>query len=87
MNESDNEKLLQILQTLSELRNEVAHLNQRMEDKSEDIKALKKEIEDIKIKLALNDQKTDKFDYWFKIVIGGIVTILLGFIAIRLGVK
>lgn len=84
---NDDDKLTQILQALSELKVEVSHLNQRLSNKSDEIKNHEERIKNLEVKLALNDQKTNKADYWTKVVMGGIITILLGYVAIKLGLK
>ena len=81
---NDIKQLDRQLQGVAALKTEIESQKKEATQLSGDIKTvdgkvdtLDKRVQKIEIQLALNDQKTNKFDYWFKAVVGGIITILL----------
>ena len=81
------DKLERILTQLTELTAEVKHLNQRMDSRSAEIGKLTERVGALEVRLAVNDRQTDKNSSWFDYVFKGILTVLIGYVALRLGLK
>ena len=84
---ADEDKLTQILEGIAELRNDMKHLTQRMDTRVTEIEKLNDRVKDLEIKLALNDQKTNKTAGWFDYVFKGILALFAGYVAVRIGLK
>ncbi len=84
---NDIKHLDERMSEVATLKAELNHLLQLNAEQERIMTELQKRISNIEVKLALNDQTTNKFDYWSKIVIGGVITLLLGFIAVKLGLR
>lgn len=80
-------KIEKILEGVVEIRNDVKHLTSRMDSRVEEINKLTSRVEALEIKLAVNDQKTDKNSDWFDYIIKGALVILIGYIAAKVGLK
>ena len=81
------DKLERILTQLTELTAEVKHLNQRMDSRSAEIGKLTERVGALEVRLAVNDRQTDKNSGWFDYVFKGILTVFIGYVALRLGLK
>lgn len=84
---ASDDKLTRILEGIVELKNDVKHLTLRMDTRATEIKDLEGRVKDLEIKLALNDQKTNKTAGWFDYVFKGILTLFAGYVAVRIGLK
>lgn len=84
---ADEDKLTQILEGIAELRNDMKHLTQRMDTRVMEIEKLNDRVQTLEIKLALNDQKTNKTAGWFDYVFKGILALFAGYVAVRIGLK
>ena len=84
---SGDDKLERILTQLTELTAEVKHLNQRMDSRAAEIRELTARVSALEVRLAVNDNQTNKNSGWFEYVFKGIITVLIGYVAIRLGLK
>ena len=82
-----DDKLERILTQLTELTAEVKHLNQRMDSRSAEIGKLTERVGALEVRLAVNDRQTDKNSGWFDYVFKGVLTVLIGYVALRLGLK
>lgn len=82
-----DDKLERILTQLTELTAEVKHLNQRMDSRSAEIGKLTERVSALEVRLAVNDKQTDKNSGWFDYVFKGIITVFIGYVALRLGLK
>lgn len=84
---NEDEKITQILQVVSELKVEMTHLSKRMESRTTEIKVLSDRIARLETSFAINDSQMKKLDHWYKFVLGAIITILVGYVAVKLGLK
>lgn len=82
-----DDKLERILTQLTELTAEVKHLNQRMDSRAAEIGKLTERVSALEVRLAVNDNKTNSHAGWFDYVFKGIITVLIGYVALRLGLK
>lgn len=76
-----------ILEGIVEIRNDVKHLTSRMDSRVEEINKLTSRVEALEIKLAVNDHKTDKNSNWFDYIFKGVLVILAGYVATKIGLK
>lgn len=76
-----------ILEGIVEIRNDVKHLTSRMYSRVEEINKLTSRVEALEIKLAVNDHKTDKNSNWFDYIFKGVLVILAGYVAAKIGLK
>ena len=84
---SESDKLERILTQITELTAEVKHLNQRMDSRAAEIGKLTDRVGALEIRLAVNDKQTNNTAGWFDYVFKGVLTILIGYVALRLGLK
>lgn len=77
----------EIFEMLVEVRNEIKHLTQRMDTRVTEISALGERVKSLEIKLAVNDQLTTKNSGWIDYCFKGVLTLLAGYIAVRIGLK
>ena len=85
--ELSSKKVEKILEGIVEIRNDVKHLTSRMDSRVEEINKLTSRVEALEIKLAVNDQKTDKNSNWFDYIIKGALVLLVGYVAAKIGLK
>lgn len=83
----DEEKIEKILLGITKLSNDMEHLKTRMDSKSGEIKEINERLNGFEVRLALNDQKTNRNNDWFDYVFKGIITVLAGYVAIKIGLK
>jgi chromosome segregation ATPase len=75
------EALMEIREKVSAIQTELQHVSSRLEGKSNDLKELEKRVD------ALERAKGDSASVWFDYIVKGIMTLLLGYLAVRLGLK
>lgn len=80
-------KIEKILEGIVEIRNDVKHLTSRMDSRVEEINKLTSRVEALEIKLAVNDQKTDKNSNWFDYIFKGALVLIAGYVASKVGLK
>lgn len=80
-------KIEKILEGVVEIRNDVKHLTSRMDSRVEEINKLTSRVEALEIKLAVNDQKTDKNSNWFDYIFKGALVLIAGYVASKVGLK
>lgn len=85
--ELSSKKVEKILEGIVEIRNDVKHLTSRMDSRVAEIEKLTSRVEALEIKLAVNDQKTDKNSNWFDYIIKGALVLLVGYVAAKIGLK
>ena len=59
----------------------------RMDTRVTEIETLKTELGNLKIQLAVNDKQTSKNTDWFDYLIKMAITCLLGYMAVKVGLK
>lgn len=77
----------EIYQSLAEIKTEIKHLSHRMDTRVTEIETLKTELGNLKIQLAINDKQTSKNTEWFDYLIKIAITCLLGYVAVKVGLK
>ena len=82
-----DDKLERILTQLTELTAEVKHLNQRMDSRAAEIGKLTERVSALEVRLAVNEWRTGKNAGWIDYVLKGICAMLIGYVALRLGLK
>lgn len=82
-----DDMLERILTQITELTAEVRHLNQRMDARAAEIGKLNDRVSALEVRLAVNDKQTDKNAGWLDHVFKGVLTIFMGYVALRLGMK
>lgn len=85
--ELSSKKVEKILEGIVEIRNDVKHLTLRMDSRVAENEKLTSRVEALEIKLAVNDQKTDKNSNWFDYIIKGALVLLVGYVAAKIGLK
>lgn len=83
---SDN-ILERILTQVTELATEVRSLTRRMDTRASEISKLAERVSALEVRLAVNDKQTDKNANWFEYLFKGILTLFMGFVAVRIGLK
>ena len=83
MNDEINitETLMEIKERISAVQTELCHVRDRLECKSNDIRELERRVD------ALEKSKSETRAVWFDYIIKGVATALLGWVAIKLGLK
>ena len=90
MNEKELESEIsnkEIYESLAEIKTEIKHLSHRMDTRVTEIETLKTEMGNLKIQLAVNDKQTAKNTDWFDYLIKMAITCLLGYLAVKVGLK
>lgn len=90
MNEKELEAEIsnkEIYESLAEIKTEIKHLSHRMDTRVTEIETLKTEMGNLKIQLAVNDKQTAKNTDWFDYLIKMAITCLLGYLAVKVGLK
>lgn len=77
----------EIYESLAEIKTEIKHLSHRMDTRVTEIETLKTELGNLKIQLAINDKQTSKNTEWFDYLIKIAITCLLGYVAVKVGLK
>lgn len=77
----------EIFESLAEIKTEIKHLSHRMDTRVTEIETLKTELGNLKIQLAINDKQTSKNTEWFDYLIKIAITCLLGYVAVKVGLK
>ncbi len=85
--ELSSKKVEKILEGIVEIRNDVKHMTSRMDSRVEEINKLTSRVEALEIKLAVNVHKTDKNSTWFDYIFKGVLVILAGYVAAKIGLK
>ena len=85
--ELSSKKVEKILEGIVEIRNDVKHLTSRMDSRVEEINSLTGRGEALEIKLAVNDNKTDKNSNWFDYIFKGALILIAGYVASKVGLK
>lgn len=85
--ELSSKKVEKILEGIVEIRNDVKHLTSRMDSRVEEINSLTGRVEALEIKLAVNDNKTDKNSNWFDYIFKGALILIAGYVASKVGLK
>lgn len=89
MNDKDELEISnkEIFESLAEIKTEIKHLSHRMDTRVTEIETLKTELGNLKIQLAINDKQTSKNTEWFDYLIKIAITCLLGYVAVKVGLK
>lgn len=82
-----DEKFEKIMESLVELRNDLKHLTQRVDTRTKEIEILENRVANLEVKFAVSDQQVRKNATWIDYVFKGVITIFVGFVAVRLGLK
>lgn len=82
-----NDMLERILTQITDLTAEVRHLNQRMDARAAEIGKLSDRVSALEVRLAVNDRQTDKNAGWLDHAFKGVMALLMGYVALRLGLK
>ncbi len=82
-----DDMLERILTQITELTAEVRHLNQRMDARAAEIGKITERVSALEVRLAVNDRQTDKNAGWFEYAFKGVLTLFMGYVALRLGMK
>ena len=77
----------EIYESLAEIKTEIKHLSHRMDTRVTEIETLKTELGNLKIQLAVNDKQTSKNTDWFDYLIKMAIICLLGYMAVKVGLK
>ena len=89
MNDKDELEISnkEIFESLAEIKTEIKHLSHRMDTIVTEIETLITELVNLKIQLAVNDKQTSKNTDWFDYLIKMAITCLLGYMAVKVGLK
>ena len=82
-----DEMLERILTQITDLTAEVRHLNQRMDARAAEIGKLSDRVSALEVRLAVNDKQTAKNAGWFEHMFKAVLTLFMGYVALRLGMK
>lgn len=86
-NEGFNERLEKIFALQVELKNDMKHLTQRMDTRAEEIRELATRVSALETRMAVNDLQTKKNSSWFDYVFKGVMTLVAGYVAVRVNLK
>lgn len=75
------ETLMDIKERVSVIQTDIAHLTERITSKSQEIRDLEHRI------TVLEHAHDSSKALWFDYIIKGLVTIILGFVAVKVGLK
>lgn len=86
-NEGFNERLEKIFALQVELKNDMKHLTQRMDTRAEEIRELATRVSGLETRMAVNDLQTKKNSSWFDYAFKGVMALVVGYVAVRVGLK
>jgi DNA repair ATPase RecN len=75
------ETLMEIREKVSSIQTQMQHVSARLDGKSNDIKEIEKRLD------VLEKRHDETYAKWFDYIVKSIMTILLGYLALRLGLK
>lgn len=73
--------IMEIREKVSAIQTEMQHVSARLEGKSSEIKELERRMD------ALEKSRSESRAVWFDYIIKGVATILLGWVAVKLGLS